>query len=399
MVIYNTLDKDWFECSTFVKISDMFDSLDYLMPVSLHELFGDTVFNDGQLGQKIILHTEEQFPDLELVDLVIIGLEENRGSGPTYSTSDAANAVRRQLYPLHGWHEDVMVADLGNVRSGAELNDSYAALQMVLSDLLNLNKQVLIIGGSHDLTLGQYQAYRSRNQIIEATCIDANIDLRGDLSLRSENFLLDMLTSEPNVIRHYNHIGFQSYFVHPRLLETLDKLHFDCYRLGQVKERISEMEPVLRSSHLISFDISSIQHAAAPANHYSPNGLTGEEACTLTQYAGMSNQLSSIGIYGYDPDKDHHDLTALLIAQMIWYVIDGILRRKMDVDLNDRSQFIEFHACFSDINSLFLQSKRSGRWWMQLPDKQFIPCSITDYQQAARNEMPERWLRAQERAS
>ena len=35
----------------------------------------------------------------------------------------------------------MLVADLGNVRCGAELNDSYAALQIVLADLLNLNKQ------------------------------------------------------------------------------------------------------------------------------------------------------------------------------------------------------------------------------------------------------------------
>lgn len=377
----------------------MFDCQDYLIPVSTQDLFGDMIFTDGQLGHSIRIHDPNHFPDLEDVDLIIIGLEEGRGGGPNHASSGSANAVRRQLYPLHAWHQEVLVADLGNVRCGAELNDSYAALQMVLADLLNLNKQVLILGGSHDLTLGQYQAYRSRNQIIEATCIDASIDLRGDLSLRSENFLLDMLTSEPNMIRHYNHIAFQSYFVHPRLLETLDKLHFDCYRLGHVKERISEMEPVLRSSHLVSIDISSIQHAAAPANHYSANGLTGEEACTLTQYAGMSNLLSSIGIYGYDPSKDHQNLTALQIAQMIWYVIDGIQRRKMDVDLNDRSQFIEYHTCFSDINSLFLQSKRSGRWWMQLPDKQFIPCSVYDYQQASRNEMPERWIRAQERAT
>jgi arginase family enzyme len=270
---------------------------------------------------------------------------------------------------------------------------------MVLAELISLNKQVLILGGSHDLTLGQYQAYRSRNQIIEATCIDANIDLRGDLSLRSENFLLDMLTSEPNVIRHYNHIAFQSYFVHPRLLETLDKLHFDCYRLGQVRENISEMEPVLRSSQLVSFDISSIQNSSAPANHYCPNGLSGEEICTLTQYAGMSPQLSSIGIYGYNPKKDQHDLTAMQIAQMVWYLIDGMQKKKMEPELNDRTQFIEYHTCFSDINSLFLQSKRSGKWWMQLPNQQFIPCSQKDYQMASRNEMPERWLRAQERAS
>ena len=45
----------------------------------------------------------------------------------------------------------------------------------------------------------------------------------------------------------------------------------------------------------------------------------------------------------------------------------------------------------------FLQSKRTGRWWMQLPNKKFIPCSYKDYVTASQNEIPERWLRAQER--
>jgi hypothetical protein len=34
---------------------------------------------------------------------------------------------------------------------------------------------------------------------------------------------------------------------------------------------------------------------------------------------------------------------------------------------------------------------------MQLPDKKMIACSYKDYLFASRNQIPERWLRAQER--
>ncbi|MEI9935444.1 MAG: arginase family protein [Ferruginibacter sp.] len=94
-------------------------------------------------------------------------------------------------------------------------------MKTVLSELLKLNKTVVILGGSHDITLAQYFAYKDLGKIIDTTCIDATIDLRPEHSMRSENFLLEMLTSEPNHVRHYNHIGFQSYYVHPRVLETL----------------------------------------------------------------------------------------------------------------------------------------------------------------------------------
>ncbi len=83
--------------------------------------------------------------------------------------------------------------------------------------------------------------------------MDALIDLDIHSLHRSDNFLMEMLTGEPNYIHHYNHIGFQSYYVHPHMLETMDKLRFDCFRLGSVKDKIEEMEPVIRNSHLFSF--------------------------------------------------------------------------------------------------------------------------------------------------
>jgi hypothetical protein len=182
------------------------------------------------------------------------------------------------------------------------------------------------------------------------------------------------------------------------MLETMDKLRFDCYRVGHVKENMEEMEPVLRNSHLLSFDISAIAHAYAPVNTLSPNGFNGEEACQLFRYAGMSPTINSIGIYGYDAAHDKDELTARQIAQMLWYLMDGRSRGKKEARLDEKDYFNEFHTAFAEVETTFLQSKKTGRWWMQLPDKQFIACSYKDYLLASSNEIPERWLRAQERS-
>ncbi|TAH02730.1 MAG: arginase, partial [Sphingobacteriales bacterium] len=234
-------------------------------------------------------------------------------------------------------------------------------------------------------------------RIIEAVSVDALIDLTIESPLRSDNFLMEMLTGEPNYIRHYNHLAFQSYLVHPHMLETMDKLRFDCFRVGHIKEHLEEMEPVFRNSQLLSFDISALQHAAAPANRISPNGLNGEEACTLTRFAGMSPSINSIGIYGYRMELDEHALTAKQIAQMLWYFVDGRYKGLQEASLQEKDHFNEFHISFSEVETSFLQSKKTGRWWMQLPNKQYIACSYNDYMLASHNEIPERWLRAQER--
>lgn len=374
----------------------MYDLHDFLSPVDIHVLNQDGGYNDGQFAKHIKIY-ESELPDLSDADIVLVGVNEYRGSGLFEVLESAASVIRRQLYQLHYWHFDTRIADIGDIKTGASLNDSYAAIKTVLAELLRMQKTVVIIGGSHDVTLAQYFAYRDLGRSIEAACIDATIDLRGESSLSSENFLLEMLTGEPNFVKHYNHIGFQSYFVHPRMLETMDKLRFDCYRVGVAKENMEEMEPVLRNAHLVSFDINAIKYSDAPSGRCSPNGFTGEEACMLARYAGMGSQISSFGIFGYLPSQDVNALTALQAAQMLWYFIDGVSRRKHEAPLSDSALFNEFNTTLTDEGTLFLQSRRTGRWWMQLPDKKLIACSYNDYITASKNEIPERWIRAQER--
>lgn len=377
-------------------MSDHLNIADFLSPINRYELSDDEGYKDRQLG-KIIDVYEESFPDLDEAQIVIVGCGEQRGSGMVGKESDAPAAVRRHFYQLYYWHNDIRLADVGNIRAGASFTDTYAALRMVVNELINAGKLVLIIGGSHDLTLGQYQAYAENKRLIEASCVDALIDLNIDSPFRHENFLMEMLTGDPNYIRHYNHIGFQSYYVHPRMLETMDKLRFDCFRVGHVKESIDEMEPVLRSSNMLSFDISALANAFAPANRLSPNGLHGDEACQIMRFAGMSPMISSIGIFGYLPQYDQNDLTAKQISQMMWYILDGRSRGRREASLDEKDSFNEFHIAFAEVETIFLQSKKTGRWWMQLPDKKFIACSYKDYLLASSNEIPERWLRAQER--
>jgi formiminoglutamase len=378
-------------------MSDLFSIADFVEPVNIGMISDDEGYKDGQFATHIQIF-ETGMPDLSGSDIIIIGCPEYRGNQAGKKVVSGPDAVRRELYSMYYWHTGVSIADIGNVKSGASLTDSYAALKTVISECVEAGKTVIILGGSHDLTLAQYGAYADKKQIIEAVCIDALIDIDIESRRRSDNFLMEMLTGEPNYIKHYNHIAFQSYYVHPNMLQTMDKLRFDCFRVGHVKEAPDEMEPVIRNAQLVSFDISAIANSYAPASRVSPNGLTGEEACVLMRYAGMSHSVNTIGIYGYDSSLDRDGLTAKQISQMIWYVIDGYTRGQREAALEEKDSFNEYHLAFAEVDTVFLQSKKTGRWWMQLPDKKFIACSHKDYVLASSNEIPERWLRAQERS-
>lgn len=357
------------------------------------ETVPDGTYEPMQLGANISYAIGDSF-DWEDADIVIVGC----GGYTDDADNTGVDAIRAELYKMYGWHTGVKVADAGNILKGAKQRDTLAALRAVLTELQQAGKTVIVLGGPHDLTMQQYEAFRKNERVINATVTDMLIDMEDGEELTERSFLMDILTGQPNFIRHYNHIGFQSYYVHPRILETLDKLRFDFFRLGVVREHIEDMEPVLRSTHMYSFDINAIRHAAAPANiNGSPNGFTGDEACQLIKYAGMGTHMTSLGIYGYNPQHDVHNMTARQVAQMLWYFLDGFYVRKNEAALTEQEEYFTFNVRFTEVDTMFMKSKRTNRWWMQLPDGSFVPCSFKDYQMAGTGDIPERWLREQER--
>jgi formiminoglutamase len=370
----------------------MQDLVSFFEPVHFTETPEAGNYGPMQWGANI------QANDWTDADIVLVGCGEWRGATTDAPYSNSANVIRRHLYNMHYWHNALKIADVGNIMQGATVDDTRAALLTVLQELHAAGKIAVVLGGSHDLTLQQYEVYKKAEQLAVASVADMLIDLDEAEAVNSASFLMDMLTGTPNFITHYSHIGFQSYYAHPHMLETLDKLRFDFFRLGKVREQIEDMEPVLRISNLFSFDMCAVRYSDAPANiNGSPNGLSGEDACQLTRYAGMSDKLTSFGIYGYNDLDDTHEMTAKLVSQMIWYFTDGCLVRKTEAKLTDREEFLAFNVAFTDNDTTFLKSKRTNRWWMKMPDQSFVPCSYNDYLIASSGDIPERWLRAQER--
>lgn len=338
--------------------------------------------------------------ELESAEIIIVGCGDWSGVNKHTNWSDGPNKIREEFYKMYYWHNDIPIADIGNIQQGATPNDTRHALLAVLQELDAAGKTTIVLGAGHDLMMQQYEVYKKAEKMAVVSVADMLIDLDETEETNASGFLLEMLTSTPNFVSHFSHIGFQSYYVHPQMLETLDKLRFDFYRLGKVRENIDDIEPVLRISNIFGLDLSVVRFSDCPSNiNGSPNGITGEEACLLTRYAGMSKELTSLGIYNYTDHNDPHNQSAKLVAQMLWYFLDGYRIRKTEAILIDEIEFVKFNVVFSDIDAEFLKSKRTGRWWMKLPNEKYIPCSYNDYILASSGEIPERWLREQERLS
>ncbi|MBF8965352.1 formimidoylglutamase [Pontibacter sp. FD36] len=348
-----------------------------------------------------------KFPDWRSADIALIGINETRGQGEeTVAEMIPARAVRKKLYSMHKGAGRCNIVDLGNLRPGITLDDTYLRLKEIVEILISHNTIPIIIGGTHDLEYGQYMGYEYLERAVNMVTVDSSVDMSEDNDVpANKKQLRQILMHEPNYLFSLGQIGYQSYLVDPEVMATFEKLHFEAYRVGEVHRSVQEMEPVVRLADLLTFDISAIRHQDAPGyTPANPFGLTGEEACQLCWYAGLSDQMTSLGIYEYDPAQDSQELTAMTIATMIWYFIEGFYHRKNETEFSS-SKFTKYAVAFSDNpeRMTFYKSKASEKWWMEvepLSDEKsprIVPCSYEDYLQAIKGEVPNRWILTQSR--
>lgn len=348
-----------------------------------------------------------KFPDWRAADLAIVGVNETRGIGDVEPFEVApARAVRKKLYSLHKGAGRGQIVDLGNLRPGITLEDTYLRLKEIVEVLISHNTIPIIIGGSHDLEYGQYMGYEHLERAVNMVTVDSSVDMSEDPDApANKKQLRQILMHEPNYLFSLGQIGYQSYLVDPEVMATFEKLHFEAYRVGEVHRSIQEMEPVVRLADLLTIDITAIRHQDAPGyTPANPFGLTGEEACQLCWYAGLNDHMTSLGIYAYDPTLDTQEMTAATIATMIWYFIEGFYHRKHETEFKS-GKFTKYAVAFSDDpdRMTFYKSKASEKWWMEVEalsegkGARIVPCSYEDYLQAIKGEVPNRWILTQSR--
>jgi len=391
----------------------MSDIAHYFSPVDVTEISGGNDYSEQQFGAQFAIHNQNGFPELDNVHMAIVGVCESRNAVNNSGCNLAPNAVRHFLYKLFGSAFTPSVADLGNIMPGHSTDDTYFAVRSTVDYLVRKNIVPIVIGGSQDITYAQFLGYKDLEQTINIVAVDSVFDLGNpDHPISNTSYLGKIILHQPNYLFNYSNIGYQTYLVDQTSLQMMSKLYFDVYRLGQVRDKIEESEPIIRQADMLSFDITAIKHSDAPANpNASPNGFYAEEACQMMRYAGMNDRLSSLGLYEINPEFDTSGKTAHLAAQMIWCFMDGYYGRKNDYPSRTNPDYLRFHVVLQDekyeIN--FYKSKKSDRWWMEIPypphagakfeRHTLIPCSYKDYTQATNNEIPDRWWQTYQKLS
>ncbi len=380
-------------------------SLEFLIPLENTFIEDISVFPENTLAHLIEMHTEQVgLPNLKNVKIAIFAVLEGRAAIANEGTGslDGVSAIRSYLYRMFPGNWSQQIVDLGNIPSGATVSDTYFAVKEVIASLVKKEIIPVIIGGGQDLTYANYRAYDSLEQLVNVVAVDAKFDLGTiDTPLHSNSYLSKIVMESPCNLFNFSNIGYQTYFNAQEEIDLLENLHFDALRLGVSKD-LKILEPIMRDADIVSVDIGALRFSEAPANkNTSPNGFYGEEICTISRYAGISDKVTSFGIYEYNNLLDNTGQTAHLLAQTLWYFIEGVNARSNDYPFCSKSSYLKYMVPVEDETLIFYKSPKSGRWWMEihsLEDNKYkrnalIPCTYQDYLDAADQNIPERWYK------
>lgn len=386
-------------------------NFNFLSPVQDLVLAHNELLSTHVLGRKLRIHSKQHgIPNLDGVTIAIIGVLENRNDVNYIGEDFQLSEIRKSLYALFpgNWHQTV--ADLGDILKGEAVEDTYFALQTTVTILLEKNIIPVIIGGSQDLTYANYRAYDDLTNMVNVVNVDSNFDL-GDSAkpIKNNSFLGKVILEQPYNLFNYSILGYQTYFNSQEEIDLMDKLYFEAYRLGEITSNITLAEPVMRDANIVSLDLKSIRSSEVSVKQkHSPNGFDGKEICAISRYAGISNKVTSFGIYEYKPSKDD-DATAMLIAQIIWYFIEGVNCRVKDDDFSETSKYQKFTVLIEEQELIFYKSNQTGRWWIEIPFLPnvnnklmrftLLPCMYEDYVDASNGKIPERWYKAYKKNS
>jgi formiminoglutamase len=204
-------------------------------------------------------------------------------------------------------------------------------------------------------------------------------------------------------------IGFQTHFTPNAVIQFLEEKNVQLIRLGKARQQLDELEPTLRDTDLLSLNLAALKYADAPSQITpSVTGFWAEEICQLVRFAGASDRVSSFGIYGFE--QKTQDITAQTVATIIWYFLDGFFNRQNDLpiqnsftknELENLPNLTEYIVTMNElgIDLSFYKSRRSMRWWVQIPnhsprkDKgkiKLVAVSYGDYLQACQGNLSER---------
>lgn len=336
-----------------------------------------------QLGSKIN-HTIEEG------GIALIFVSDHRGGGGSAEVRPY-NLMREHLYRLSGYDFEVPICDLGELISGKAPQDTHYILQEILSLCHRKKTLPVVIGGSIDLTHSLFSALNLQGRAIDYAQISNILHLdEGGNELTEFNFLNKILTEKSSMLRSFHLLGYQKHLNDVEALKLINDIQFDLLRLSEMMNITERAEPFLRRANLVSLNCNAVESFAGGfSTQPQINGLNRREICAYMKEIGLGENLVSFGLFNFNIQSKNL-LNHQLLAQMIWYLIEGVNIQKTHP--KERS-YETFLVMIDDTEWSFKKDSFSGLWYFGTGDnpKNWTPCAPQDYENAKRGILNKRF--------
>jgi arginase family enzyme len=378
-------------------------AFDFLVPIEDKVLAHTELLPSQALGKNIYKHTlRDGLPVLAIASIAIVGVRESRNAFEKKIEKLDTSSIRIELYKLLMGNWNSNLVDMGDIEEGDSVEDTYFVVKEIVAGLLEENIAPIIIGATQDITYPAYRAFDGITDMINLVAVDSRFDFGMEDELISSNsYMSKIITDKPNNLFNFSNIGYQSYFNAQEEIDLMERLFFDAYRLGDLISDITLAEPALRNAHMVSLDARAIRAGEMGySNGFSPNGFTGREICAIARYAGLSDKVSVFGVY----EMDNSNQSSQLMAQIIWYFIEGFNFRITESPYLNADAFTKYTVPTETEQLVFYKSHLTQRFWVEVPSlfasdtklesSSLLPCTEKDYLDACDQNIPERWFKA-----
>lgn len=337
-----------------------------------------------QIGDKIVNEIKED-------SIVLLFLSDYRGANGD-ADSQEFTQIRREFYKLSQLDFDIQIVDLGDLVSGKTSQDSHYILQEVLSACHYKHAIPVVIGGSNDFAFSLFSALSFHQKDINYTQISNVVSLKQDEEIHESNFLSKILGSKNFSIKNYHHLGYQKHLNESDSVKLIKEVQFDIIRLAEMMNSTEKTEPYFRKADLVTINCDAVE-SFNEAFSINPqvNGLNKREVCAYMKEIGLGEKLKSVGIFNYNIYSESQ-LNHQLLAQMIWYLIEGInIQRSHPKE----KSFETFFVLIKDEQYAFKRDVFSNLWYFGEDENidNCIPCSRSDFDEAKRGFLSSRFTR------
>lgn len=313
----------------------------------------DTNFDAFRLHQwieRLDLRKDDLYIDKGKLGIAIIGFSSDEGVRRNLGRIGAANGphnIRKALANLPcRFTQEVRIFDAGDILcEDGNLEESQELLAMAVDRLLELGLFPIVLGGGHEVALGNYKG------VLKYTCrqekqpkigiinFDAHFDLRPIPIEGSSGTMFRQISdicAELNLQYSYFCMGIQKHSNTIDLFKTADRLGAEYILAKDILDSdnwsmLEKLDTFISQNDHIYMTICADVFSSAYAPGVSatqPLGLDPERVLKFMKYILRSNKVVSFDIAEVSPRFDLDNTTANLARVLIFAVIDTLAQIK-----------------------------------------------------------------------